>query len=356
MKKLAFFLLAVLLLLSGCGTSQPAGENQTAEKKEENIAGNSAPNDKKEDQKYVIGISQIVEHPSLNAAQEGFKKVLTDEFGDKVRFDVQYAQGDPSTNTTIAQKFVNDGVNLILGISTPSAQAIVEQAKDKNIPVLFTAITDPLGAKLVPDLKKPGGMVTGTSDTHPDAIKNTMAVIKKFFPNAKKVGMVYNSGEQNSRVNAEKAIEAMKGIGLSEVVREVSSSSEVKQAAESLVGQVDVIYIPKDNTVVSALETVIAVADQNKIPLFVGEGDSVKRGGFAGYGFEYFDLGYTTGKMAIDILKNGKKPGDIPVGFPENLDLVINKESAEKQGIDLSSLPKDIVEKAVMIEKRTGNK
>lgn len=353
MKKFAFLFLALLLVLSACGTSQQANDNSASQNSGGNEAAQNNAGGANEEKTYVIGISQIVEHPSLNAAQEGFKKALEEEFGDKVKIDVKYAQGDPSTNTTIAQQFINDNVDLVLGIATASAQALVEQAKGKDIPVLFTAITDPLGAGLVPDLKQPGGNVTGTSDTHPDAIKNTMTLITKLFPDAKKVGMVYNSGEQNSRVNAENAIKAMKELGLSEVVREISNSNEVKQAAESLVGNVDVIYIPKDNTVVSALESVIAVADANKIPLFVGEGDSVRRGGFAGYGLEYFDLGYTTGKMAIDILKNGKKPGDIPVGFPENLDLVINKESAEKQGIDLSKLPKDILDQAVIVESRT---
>ncbi|AZU64234.1 ABC transporter substrate-binding protein [Neobacillus mesonae] len=317
-KSLAIILCGLLLLLSACG----AGSKETAGEKKEKVV--------------KIGISQLIEHPSLDAAREGFIKALKDagyEEGKNLKIDYQNAQGDMNTNMPIAQKLVADKNDLILAIATPSAQAVVNSTK--TIPVLFTAITDPVGAQLVKSLEQPGGNVTGTSDTHPEAIKNTIAAIKKFIPDAKKVGIIYNSGEPNSVVNVKNAKEALKASGLEAVETTISASSEVKQAADSLVGRVDVFYIPKDNTVVSALESVITVANAHKIPTFVGEGDSVKRGTFASYGFDYHDLGYTTGKMAVEILK-GKKPSEIPVGFPENLQLMINKKAAEQEGITLT--------------------
>ncbi|RSD20764.1 ABC transporter substrate-binding protein [Mesobacillus subterraneus] len=317
-KSLAVLLSGAMLMLAACG----GGSNQ-------------ASGDEKE-KTVKIGITQIVEHPSLDAAREGFIEALKDagyEEGKNLKIDYQNAQGDMNNNASIAQKLVADKNDLILAIATPSAQSVVQATKD--IPVLFTAITDPVGAELVESMEKPGGNATGTSDTHPDAIKNTIAAIKKFVPDAKKVGIIYNNGEPNSVVNVKNAREALKEAGLEAVETTISASSEVKQAAESMVGRVDVMYIPKDNTVVAALESVITVANDKDIPTFVGEGDSVKRGTFASYGFDYHDLGYTTGKMAVEILK-GKKPSEIPVGFPENLELIINKKAAEEEGITLT--------------------
>lgn len=317
-KRLAVLLSGAMLLLAACG----GGSDQASgEKKEKTVK---------------IGITQIVEHPSLDAAREGFIEALKDagyEEGKNLKLDYQNAQGDMNNNMSIAQKLVSDKNDLILAIATPSAQSAIQATKD--IPILFTAITDPVGAELVESLEKPGGNATGTSDTHPDAIKNTIAAIKKFIPDAKKVGIIYNNGEPNSVVNVKHAKEALEAAGLEAVESTISTSSEVKQAAESMVGRVDVLYIPKDNTVVAALESVITVANDKDIPTFVGEGDSVKRGAFASYGFDYHDLGYTTGKMAVEILK-GKKPSDMPVGFPENLELIVNKKAAEEEGITLT--------------------
>jgi putative ABC transport system substrate-binding protein len=352
MKKFMFLLMVVFVLaLAACGTSD---DDNAGGSSDGNNSDSQENTDKEEtngsqdaQEQIYIGITQIVEHPSLDAAQEGFIAALKDNGyvdGENLELDVQIAQGDMNNNKTIAQKFVGDKADLILGISTPSAQSVLSETKD--IPVLFTAITDPVGAQLVESFENPGGNATGTSDTHPDAIKNTMETIAKFFPDAKNVGIIYNSGEQNSEVNVENAKEVMPDLGLEPVEVSVSTSAEVKQAAESLVGRVDVIYVPKDNTVVSALESVIDVANSEDIPLFVGESDSVKRGGFAGFGFEYFDLGYQTGEMAIDILKNGKSPSEIPVTYPDTLELVINVAAAKEQGIELTD---EMKENAVLV-------
>ncbi|MEH7121944.1 ABC transporter substrate-binding protein [Bacillus sp. JJ1773] len=336
MKKIWMTLVCcTLLVLAACGSNSSGGSSSSSSSNS-NSSSSDGGGSKEAEKTVKVGIIQLVEHPSLDAAREGFVAAIKDagyEEGKNLKLDYQNAQGDMNNNMSIAQNLVADQNDVILAIATASAQAVVQSTNE--IPILFTAITDPVGAKLVESFENPGGNVSGTSDTHPDAIKNTINAIKKFIPDAKKVGIIYNSGEPNSVVNVENAKKVIAEIGLEAVETSVSTSSEVKQAAESLVGRADVFYIPKDNTVVSALESVITVANEKKIPMFVGEGDSVKRGAFASYGLDYHDLGYSTGKMALDIL-NGKKPSEIPVGFPENLELVINKKAAELQGITLT--------------------
>ncbi|NHM31056.1 ABC transporter substrate-binding protein [Neobacillus terrae] len=308
--------LAGMLLLAGCGSKETSGGSQKEAAKKE----------------FKIGITQFAEHPSLDAATDGFKKALKDK-GIKAKFDEQNAQADMNNTQTIANNFVGNKVDLIFANATPSAVSALNATKD--IPILFTSVTDPVGAGLVKSFDKPGKNITGTTDNHPEATGKTINFITEEVK-AKKIGVVYNSGEQNSvvQVKAVKELAEKKGAKLVEV--SVSTSAEVKQAAESLVGRVDAIYIPTDNTVVSALETVISVANSKKIPLFVGELDSMKRGAVAASGFSYYDLGYQTGLMAADILSGKKKPSEIPVELPKSLKLVINKKAAEAQGLKVN--------------------
>ncbi|WP_370586515.1 ABC transporter substrate-binding protein [Parageobacillus thermoglucosidasius] len=313
-QQIAMLCSASFLLLSGCGAKETNKSDGNKEKT------------------YQIGVTQFVEHPSLDAALEGFKQALKDK-GLSVSYDVQNAQGDMNNNQTIANNFASDQVDLIFANSTPSAQAALNATKD--IPIVFTSVTDPVGAQLVQSMEKPGGNVTGTTDTHPDAIPKTVQFIDKYVK-GNRVGMIYNSGEQNSVAQVETVKKAMKGTDLKIVPVSVSTSAEVKQAAESLVGKADCIYIITDNTVVSALESVIQVASDHDIPLFVGELDSVKRGGFAAYGFDYYDIGYEAGEMAAQILKDGKKPSDLPVQYPKKLKLLINKKAAKDMNIELN--------------------
>ncbi|GGA29481.1 ABC transporter substrate-binding protein [Psychrobacillus lasiicapitis] len=282
-------------------------------------------------EKYKIGVTQIVEHPSLNAAFDGFKKAIEDA-GINAEYEVQNAQGDNSSNTTIATNLVSANVDLIFANSTPSAQAVASATSE--IPIVFTSVTDAVGAELVDSMEKPGGNVTGTIDAHPDAITNTMKFLKDEL-GAKNVGMVFNSGEQNSRAQVDAVKEMLKEMNMSVVEASVATSADVKQATESLIGKVDSMYIITDNTVVSALESVISVANENKIPMMVGEFDSVKRGGLAAYGFEYFDIGYEAGQMAVKILKEESKPADLPVQIPQKLKLIMNKDTASTIGIDV---------------------
>ncbi|WP_047153431.1 ABC transporter substrate-binding protein [Aneurinibacillus tyrosinisolvens] len=330
-KILGVVLLAVFLLLAACG-NQPASGG----KSEEKASGDQKSTETKK--KVSIGITQIIEHPALDASREGFIQALKDNGFADADIDFQSAQGDPSMVSSIAQKFAADKKDAILAIATSSAQSVVKATEGTDIPVFFTAITDPLGAKLVDNLEKPGKNVTGYSDTHPEAINKLVALMKELMPDKKTVGIIYNSGEANSVVNVNNAKKAMDKNGLKAVEVNAGNTSEVKQAADSLVGKVDMLYIPKDNTAVAALKTIVQVAEQNKIPMFVGEMDSVRNGGFAGFGADYKDLGYKTGLMAVKVLKGEAKPGDLPVQFPKELNLGVNKEAAANEGIDLGKL------------------
>lgn len=286
-----------------------------------------------DDEDYTIGATQIVEHPSLDAAYDGFKEAIEDS-DLKVKFDYQSAQDDMNNVAVIADKYVADGVDLIFANSTPSAQGAQNATSD--IPILFTSVTDATGAGLIESMESPGGNVTGVVDLHPDAIEKTVEFIDKYF-NGANVGIIYNAGEQNSvaQLDAIKEITADTSLTLTE--RTIATSADVQQAAQSLVGDVDVFYIFTDNTVVSALDSIIDAANEQEIPLIVGEPDSVELGGFATYGFDYHSIGYRTGEMAVEILQDGKDPSDISTEFPPSLELFINKEAAEAQGIEWNS-------------------
>lgn len=255
--KAVSILLAGMLLLAGCGSKESSGSTEKTGTEKE----------------YKVGISQFAPHPSLDAATNGFKKALEDK-GLKVSYDEQNAQADMNNTQTIANNFVGDKVDLIFANATPSATAALNATKD--IPIVFTSVTDPVGAGLVKSFDKPGQNITGTTDNHPDATKKTISFITDEVK-AKKVGVIYNSGEQNSEVQVKQVKKLLEEKGAKLVDVSVANTSEVKQAAESLAGRVDAIYIPTDNTVVTALDAVIAVANNKKIPLFVGELDSMKK-------------------------------------------------------------------------------
>ncbi|MFZ0577540.1 MAG: ABC transporter substrate-binding protein [Psychrobacillus psychrotolerans] len=317
-KKFGMVLSAAVLLLAACGTDDSAATKST-----------SAKSDDKE--VFKVGVTQIVEHPSLNAAYEGFQKAIEDA-GLEVEYQYENAQNDNSLNSTIANNLVNSGADLIFANSTPSAQAVAALTED--IPIVFTSVTNAVDAELVDSMESPGGNVTGTVDTQPDAIPNTIAFLKNEL-DAKNVGMVFNAGEQNSRSSVDAVKEEMAKVGLNVVEASVSTSAEVKQATESLIGKVDSLYIITDNTVVSALESVVDVANEHKLPMMVGEFDSVKRGGLGAYGFEFYDIGYEAGEMAVKILKGENKPADLAVQYPQNLKFVLNKDTVDALGIEV---------------------
>lgn len=305
---------ALALVSAGCGGDSTSSDSSAS-------PGSKA---------YKIGITQIVTHPALDAAVEGFKAGLAEKGFTNVTYDVQNAQGEPSNAASIAQKFANEGLDLILGVATPTTQAVVKA--DTVDPIVFTAVTDPVGAGIVTDPAAPSGNVTGVSDMLP--AKPQLELIQQFLPDVKTVGVIYNAGESNSvfLVKEEKAAAAEMGIEIVEAT--ASTSAEVQAAAQSLIGRVDAISVLTDNTVVSALESVIKVADENKIPLFAGDTDSVKRGAVAAYAFDYADLGKQAGYMAARIL-SGTAITDIPVEYATNLQLSVNEKAAQAQGVTI---------------------
>lgn len=292
-------------------------------------------------EEVTVAVTAIVEHPALDAARDGIKEALSEagyKEGENLTFVYESAQGNPGTAAQIARQFVGDAPNVIVPISTPSAQAVVSATRD--IPVVFTAVSDPLGAELIKDMQKPGGNVTGLSDMSP--VADHVALIKEITPNAKSIGFIYNTAEANSvstlaalKAEAEKA-------DLTIVESVATKSAEVQGAARALVGRVDVIYIPTDNTIVSAFEAAVGVAEEAKIPLYAGDTDSVNRGALAALGFNYFDVGKQTGEIVVRVLK-GEKPGDIPVRVAAGTDLVINKKAAAKMGV---TFPESITSRA----------
>ncbi len=331
MKKwLQLLLVAVIsvLVLAACGGGDTDGKSEPNESAEPETTNDEEATE--DGDTFTVGATQIVEHPSLDAAYEGFQAAIEDA-GLNVTFNFDSAQGDQNNVKPIADKFVADNVDLIFANSTPSALGALNATKD--IPILFTSVTDAVDAGLVEGMDQPGDNITGVVDLHPDGIGKTVEFIDEYFPDSK-VGLLYNAGEQNSVVQIEAVKEAAEGTSLSLAERTVANSAEVQQAAQTLAGDVDVFYIITDNTVVSALDTVVGVANDQKIPLIVGEPDSLGKGGFATYGIDYFTIGYRTGEMAVDILKGDKAPSDIDVEYPPAIQLFINKGAAEAQGVE----------------------
>ncbi len=300
----------------------------------------------KDDNKLQIGIVQIVEHPSLNTIRESLIKELGAQGfkdGENIVIDYQNAQGDQTNLKTICQKFVNNKYDLIIAIATPSAQAAVGETKE--IPIVFSACTDPVGSGLVSNLEKPGQNVTGTSDAV--SAEKIMELAKRITPGIKTVGALYTSSETNSVsvVNNLKDYAAKNSLTVVEAT--VTNSSEVQQAVSSLVGKVDAIFSPIDNTVASAMPLVAQVANKAKKPVYVGADSMVKDGGLATFGINYTILGQETAKMAAEIL-NGKNAGDIPVKTMTDMDIYVNKDTAAAIGV---TIPDDVLKAATIFGK-----
>ncbi|RLP11461.1 ABC transporter substrate-binding protein [Propionibacterium australiense] len=283
---------------------------------------------------YSIGIMQILTHSSLDAAREGFKSAFA-EAGITCEFDEENAQGDQTTATNIASKFSSQGLDLVLAIGTPAAQAAAQTIT--QTPVLFTAVTDPATAQLVESEDAPGGNVTGTSDMNP--VAEQIGLIKQIKPEAGSVGILYSSGEVNSQVQVDLAKEAADDQGLTVQEKTITNTAELQQAAEAL--DVDAIYLPTDNNVISGLATVVALCEDRKIPLVVGEGDSVRNGGVITYGIDYNKLGRQTGEMAIRILRDGADPATMPVETQSDLTVYVNETAADAMGV---TIPDDLLE------------
>lgn len=289
----------------------------------------------------TVATTAIVEHPALDAARDGVRDELAAGGyveGQNLRFLYESAQGNPATAAQIARKFVGESPDVIVPISTPSAQAVASATQD--IPIVFSAVTDPVGAKLVGDPMKPGGNVTGMSDLSP--IGKHLDLIKQITPEAKTLGVMFNPGEANSLSLLELVKQEAPGRGLTVVEGPATKTSEVLGAAQSLVGKADVIYVPTDNTIISAFEAVVKVGIDNRLPVYAGDTDSVARGAIAALGFNYYDVGRQTGKMVLRILK-GEAPGDITVEGVDITELYVNPGMAEKMGV---TIPDALIQQA----------
>lgn len=285
-------------------------------------------------QEKSVAVTAIVEHPALDAVRDGVQAALKEagyESGKNLKWQYQSAQGNTGTAAQIARKFVGDKPDAIVAIATPSAQAVV--AATKTVPVVFSAVTDPVAAKLVPSWEASGTNVTGVSDLL--ALDKQMDLVKQVVPDAKRVGMVYNPGEANSVVVVKELQKLLPSMGMTLVEAAAPRSVDVSSAARSLVGKVDVIYTSTDNNVVSAYEALVKVGQDAKIPLVASDTDSVKRGAVAAYGINYRDLGEQTGRVVARILK-GEAPGSIKPEVSTKLELFVNPAAAQKQGIELS--------------------
>lgn len=327
LKALAAGLMLTLALgVVGCG-----GDKKEAPKKAE---------------KVNVGIVQLVEHAALDAANKGFVEGLASKGykeGQNIAYDRQNAQADQSNLQNIAHRFVNNKVNLICAIATPAAQTVANVTSD--IPIVATAVTDYKTAKLVKDNAKPGTNVTGTTDMNP--VEQQLDLLLKIVPNAKSVGTIYCSSEVNSQLQVDILKKAAAGKNVTIKEATVSNVNDIQQAARSLVGKVQAIYVPTDNVLASAMPTLISVTEEAKLPVICGEGGMVKAGGVATLGVDYYKLGFQAGEMAADILSGKSKPADMAIQAQKEFKAMVNLKEAEKIGL---KVPEDVLKGAELVK------
>lgn len=315
-KLMAGLSLAGLLLLGGCSNDKKA--------------------DNDSDVKHV-GVLQVVQHPSLDKAYKGFKKGLKEEGyveGKNLKIDYQNAQNNQDNLKSMSEKLVNEKSDLMLGIATPAAQSLANASQD--IPIVVTAVTDLKAAKLVKSDAKPGKNVTGTTDMF--SIERQIKLLLSIVPKAKTIGIMYNAGESNSKIQADLATAVLKKAGVKVLIKTANSTNDVQQVTETLASKVDGIFVPTDNTFDSAADVVGKVVKEKKVPLVASSVDQVKTGGLASIGIDYELLGEQTGKMAAKILAGKAKPADMPVEKAHDMKLVVNKKMAKALGIDPKSI------------------
>lgn len=284
---------------------------------------------------YKIGVLQLTEHPALDAANKGFVAAI-EASGIDASIDQQNAQNDQSACQTIASTLVNENCDLILAIATPAAQAVAGTTSD--IPIVCTAITDFAASGLVEDNDAPGGNVTGTSDMNP--VADQIELLHQLVPEAKTVGLLYCTAESNSKIQIDLAAEQLDELGMEGVEYTASSSNEVQQVVESMVGKVDAIYTPTDNTIASAMTVIASIANENKVPTVCGEVAHVEAGGLASISINYEELGRRAGEIAVRILSEGADPADMPIETmtADECDLVYNQKTADTLDVDVSAL------------------
>ena len=309
MKKMLVLFMAAMIALCACGMA--LGEERP-----------------------IIGIIQQMDHVALNSAREGFIQALTDNGyvnGESITLDYQNGQGDQSNLSTIADRFVAEKADLVLAIATTAATTMA--GKTVDIPILGTAITDYVTARLVDSNERPGWNVSGTSDMNP--VGEQIALLHELAPDAKTVGVVYTSGEVNSVLQAQMAREAIEALGLAYTEVTVTGTNDVQQAMQQICGECEAIYIPTDNVFASSMPIVYGVAVESKIPVITGESGMAKAGGLATLGISYYDLGYQTGLMAVQVLQ-GANITEMPVQFASSgFEYAVNKTFADEIGMEI---------------------
>jgi putative ABC transport system substrate-binding protein len=307
-----------LILLAGCGGPKP------------------------QEKTFTIGVNQFMQHPLLDQVAKGLTDELasagiSSQHGDRVT--LKNANGEASVAVQINKQFVDQKVDLIVALGTPAAQSACKATT--TIPIVFGAITDPVQAGIAQSIERPGGNKTGTSDRWP--FEQQVALIKQIVPRAKRVGIVLNPAESNTQASMGYIRPALRKEGLQAVEVPVANTAEVYGAAKSLIGRCDVLLIPGDNTVIAAIDTLVKIAREHRIPLIGGSEDLVKKGSIATYASDYYQIGRTTGKIVVQILKEGRQPGTIPVSVAEESSLVVNEKAAAQQGV---TIPASLLDKA----------
>ncbi|HFU4001932.1 TPA: tryptophan ABC transporter substrate-binding protein [Streptococcus suis] len=292
-------------------------------------------------EKVKIGVLQFVTHDSLDEIYKGIKVGL-EEGGysttDNLEIDFMNAEADQSQVQTMSKKLVDNGNELLIGIATPAAQGLANATTE--LPIIMGAVTDPVGANLVSDLKNPGGNITGVSDQTP--VADAVSLIKEITPDAKTIGILYSSNEDNSKIQVEEFKAAAEEAGYTVLEYAVASSNELAATVEVATSKADVLFTPVDNTVASAFSTVVSVANKTKTPIFTSVEDMVEGGGVASVTLSQYDLGVATGKMAAKIL-DGANPADTPVQIFNEGTIVVNQKVAKELGITLSD---DVINQA----------
>ena len=292
-------------------------------------------------EKVKIGVLQFVTHDSLDEIYKGIKAGL-EEGGytttENLSIDFMNAEGDQSQVQTMSKKLVDNGNELLIGIATPAAQGLANATTE--LPIIMGAVTDPVGANLVTDLKNPGGNITGVSDQTP--VADTVSLIKEITPDAKTIGVLYSSNEDNSKIQVAEFKAAAEEAGYTVLEYAVASSNELASTVEVASSKVDALFTPVDNTVASAFSTVVSVANKSKTPIFTSVEDMVEGGGIASVTLSQYDLGVATGKMTAKIL-DGANPADTPVQIFNEGTVVVNQKVAKELGITLSD---DVINQA----------
>lgn len=289
-----------------------------------------------------IGITQFQEHPALDDSRIGFLEAIEAAgytIGEDIIIDYQNAQGDPSLVATIADKFVSGRYDMVFAIATPPLQAVA--ARTDTIPIVFAGIRDPIEAGVVESLERPGGNITGTSHWIP--VSEQIKLVQEVMPGVERIGVLYNAGELNSVVQVEEARQWATSQGLTLVERTVTSTADVLQAAESLAGHAEVIFVPTDSTVVAAFESVVFAAERHKLPVVASDIATAARGAAAAYGADFLQLGRQAGDIALRILFEGADPATTPVETQAVQDLAVNVDAAARMGL---TLPDEVLARA----------